>query len=368
MIKFLDLAAINNQLKQELSAACNRVIESGHYINGPELSLFEQEFADYCGTKYCVGVANGLDALILAIRAWKELGRLHDGDEVIVPANTFIASVLAITENNLVPVFAEPDPVSFNLSVDSIRKAISSRTKAIMPVHLYGRLCPMPEIVAFARENALLVLEDAAQAHGAALDGIRAGGWGDAAGFSFYPGKNLGALGDAGAITTGDEVLYRALLAIRNYGSEKKYFYKYKGVNSRLDEMHAAMLRVKLAHLQENIQQRRRVAAQYLTGINNPLILLPEAGQSEQHVWHLFVVRSHQREALQKYLAFSGIETLIHYPAATHQQHAFLEYKLHSYPVTEVIQQQVLSLPMDPTLSPAAVVAVIEQCNRFNML
>ncbi len=367
MIKFLDLAAINGQLKQQLLAACSRVIESGHYINGPELNQFEQDFAAYCGSRYCVGVANGLDALQLTLRAWKELGRLRDGDEVIVPANTFIASILAITENNLVPIFAEPDPISFNLNLSAVQKAFSNRTRVIMPVHLYGRLTEMSEIQAFVQQHDLLILEDAAQAHGASIDGCLAGNWGHAAGFSFYPGKNLGALGDAGAITTNDDVLYQALLAIRNYGSNKKYFYHYKGVNSRLDEIQAAMLRVKLEHLQHNIEQRRKIAAQYLAGISNPAILLPDAGLPEQHVWHLFVVRSTNRDELQKHLALAGIETLIHYPLAAHQQQAFLEYKLHSYPETELMQQQILSLPIDPSMSGSSIEVLINQCNSFKL-
>lgn len=364
-VPFLNLKAINAEYGPELLAACERVIQSGYYINGPELHQFENSFAAYCGSTYCVGVANGLDALKLTFRAWKELGRLRDGDEVIVPANTFIASILAITENNLVPIFAEPDPISFNLNLSAVQKAFSNRTRVIMPVHLYGRLTEMSEIQAFAQQHDLLILEDAAQAHGASLDGCLAGNWGHAAGFSFYPGKNLGALGDAGAITTNDDVLYQALLAIRNYGSNKKYFYHYKGVNSRLDEIQAAMLRVKLEHLQHNIEQRRKIAAQYLAGISNPAILLPDAGQPEQHVWHLFVVRSTNRDEMQKHLALAGIETLIHYPLAAHQQQAFLEYKLHSYPETELMQQQILSLPIYPSMPDDAVYQVINECNSF---
>ena len=366
MTKFLDLAAINGLLKPQLLAACNRVIESGYYINGPELALFEQEFAAYCGSRYCVGVANGLDALRLTLRAWKELGLLTNGDEVIVPANTFIASILAITENQLVPVLVEPEPHSFNLDLYGVKKALTERTRVLMPVHLYGRLAEMEVLLCFAKQHGLLVLEDAAQAHGASVMGRRAGSWGNAAGFSFYPGKNLGALGDAGAITTDDESLYQILIAMRNYGSDKKYIHKYKGLNSRLDEIQAAMLNVKLKYLQDNIQQRRYIAQQYLEGITNPAIMLPEPGGPEQHVWHLFVVRCNQRNKLQQHLAAAGIETLVHYPLAAHQQAAFSEYNLLSYPLTERIQEQILSIPMDPTLTQEAISQIIAQCNSFN--
>jgi len=275
MITFLDLQAINRQYHQELKSACARVIDSGWYIMGNELSEFEIEFARYCGTKHAIGVANGLDALNLVLRAWKELGKLQAGDEVIVQANTYIASILAITENDLVPVLLEPNPETFNLESDLVRGAITSRTKAILPVHLYGQLSPMSELMAIATEFDLLVLEDCAQAHGAEVQGKRAGNWGHAAGFSFYPGKNLGALGDAGAVTTNNDELAQTIRALRNYGSHKKYENLYQGVNSRLDEIQAAMMRVKLPYLEGETARRQDIAQSYRARINNPFVKLP---------------------------------------------------------------------------------------------
>lgn len=366
MINFLDLKAINNKYQKDLKDACARVIDSGWYIMGNELSEFEKEFSFYCGTKYAIGVANGLDALILTLRAWKELGKLQAGDEVIVQANTYIASVLAITENDLVPVLVEPNPVTYNLDPATVTAAITSKTKAILPVHLYGRLSPMPEIMAIAKYYNLLVLEDCAQAHGAEINGQRAGNWGNAAGFSFYPGKNLGALGDAGAITTNDDELAQTLKALRNYGSHKKYENLYQGVNSRLDEIQAAMLRVKLPYLEAETIRRQQISQMYRSGITNPLIILPNVTDEFAHVWHLFVVRCEQREALQNYLAEQGIQTLIHYPVAPHKQQAYSQWNQISLPVTEKIHQQVLSLPLDPTMSEEAVTRVIAAVNGFN--
>ena len=366
MINFLDLKAINNQYQQELKDACARVIDSGWYIMGNELTQFETEFAAYCGTKHAIGVANGLDALILTLRAWKELGKLQAGDEVIVQANTYIASVLAITENDLMPVLVEPNPASYNLDPATLAAAIGPKTKAILPVHLYGQLCPMPEIMAIAKQHNLLVLEDCAQAHGAEINGQRAGNWGDAAGFSFYPGKNLGALGDAGAITTNDDELAQTLKALRNYGSHKKYENLYQGVNSRLDEIQAAMLRVKLPYLEAETIRRQKISQAYRSGITNPLVTLPHTIDELAHVWHLFVVRCGKREKLQAYLAEQGIQTLIHYPVAPHKQQAYSQWNTISLPLTEEIHQQVLSLPLDPTMSEAAVAQVIAAVNGFN--
>lgn len=366
MINFLDLKAINNQYQQELKDACARVIDSGWYIMGNELSQFETEFANYCGTKHAIGVANGLDALILTLRAWKALGKLQAGDEVIVQANTYIASVLAITENDLVPVLVEPSPVTYNLDPATVVAAITSKTIAILPVHLYGQLSPMPEIMAIAKQHNLLVLEDCAQAHGAEINGQRAGNWGDAAGFSFYPGKNLGALGDAGAITTNDDQLAQTLKALRNYGSHKKYENLYQGVNSRLDEIQAAMLRVKLPYLEAETIRRQQIAQAYRSEITNPRVTLPNVIDEQAHVWHLFVVRCEKREALQAYLAEQGIQTLIHYPVAPHKQQAYSQWNTISLPLTEEIHQQVLSLPLDPTMSEAAVAQVIAAVNGFN--
>lgn len=386
MINFLDLKAINNQYQQELKDACARVIDSGWYIMGNELTQFELEFSAYCGTKHAIGVANGLDALILTLRAWKELGKLKAGDEVIVQANTYIASILAITENDLVPVLIEPNIDTYNLDPASVRAAITSKTKAILPVHLYGQISPMAALMAIAEEHDLLVLEDCAQSHGAEHNGKRAGNWGHAAGFSFYPGKNLGALGDAGAITTNDDELAQTLKALRNYGSHKKYENLYLGVNSRLDEIQAAMLRVKLGHLEAETARRQQIAAMYCEGINNPRIVLPldvatfttnnsqpKTNHSpltihhyKAHVWHLFVVRCEQREALQQYLANEGIQTLIHYPIPPHKQQAYREFQSQYLPLTEVIHQEVLSIPLDPTMSDEVIKQVIKALNGFN--
>ncbi len=375
MIPFLDLKSINGQYASELKAAVARVIDSGWYIMGEELKAFEAEFAAYCGTRHCIGVANGLDALILVFRAWKELGKLKDGDEVIVPANTYIASVLAITENQLKPVLVEPDENTYNLCPQKVKAAITPNTKAILPVHLYGLISPMPELMVLAEEHNLLVLEDCAQAHGASIDGKKAGSWGHASGFSFYPGKNLGALGDAGAITTNDEDLATTLRALRNYGSHEKYKNLFQGVNSRLDEIQAAMLSVKLKHLDTETAHRRKVAAAYLNGITHPAIVLPTINSvfniknstymSEAHVYHVFVIRCEQREALQKHLLDAGIQTLIHYPIPPHQQQAYKEWNMDSYPIVEMIHQQVISLPMAPTMSLDDVQKVIAAVNGF---
>ena len=367
MIKFLDLQAINSQYQQELKDACSRVIDSGWYIMGGELEAFEAEFAEYCGVKHAIGVANGLDALILVIRAWKELGKLKAGDEVIVPANTYIASVLAITENDLIPVFVEPDPATYNLCPENVRAAITDKTKVILPVHLYGLISPMPELMDIAKEHNLLVLEDCAQAHGANIDGKKAGNWGDAAGFSFYPGKNLGALGDAGAITTNDNELAQTVKALRNYGSYKKYENLYKGINSRLDEIQAAMLRVKLGYLDQETTRRREIANIYRNGITNPLIQLPKWNNDENHVFHLFVIQTTQRDKLQKHFENNGVQTVIHYPIAPHKQEAYKDFNNLKLEITETIHNQVLSIPISPMMSNNEVDKVITILNKFKM-
>nr|WP_314266255.1 DegT/DnrJ/EryC1/StrS family aminotransferase [uncultured Moellerella sp.] len=370
MINFLDLKSINSQYEKELKEACARVIDSGWYIMGEELDKFEANFSSYCDTKYTIGVANGLDALTLVLRAWKELGKLKSGDEVIVQANTYIASVLAITENDLVPVLVEPDPNTYNLSIDNVKSAISDKTRVILPVHLYGQLSPMPEIMALADKFNLLVLEDCAQSHGASINNIKAGNWGHAAGFSFYPGKNLGALGDAGAITTNDDELAEILLALRNYGSHKKYLNIYQGINSRLDEIQAAMLSVKLKYLENETKIRQAVALRYLKEINNPLIKLPisvdEYNKNQDiHVWHLFVIAYEHREKLQKHLEDNDIQTLIHYPTPPHKQQAYSLYKDINLPITEKIHSEVLSIPIGPTLSEQEITHIISACNKF---
>lgn len=367
MIPFLDLKAINAQYHQELINACTDVIDSGWYITGKYLEKFEQNFSKYCGVKHTIGVANGLDALILTLRAWKELGKLKEGDEVIVPANTYIASILAITENKLKAVLVEPDLNTYNLCPQNVEKAITEKTKAILVVHLYGQIAPMPEIMEIAKEHNLLVLEDSAQAHGAEIAGIKVGNWGNASGFSFYPGKNLGALGDAGAITTNDDELAEILKALRNYGSHKKYENLAPGVNSRLDEIQAAMLDVKLAYLDKETEYRRKIAQLYLSGITNPNIILPlnniNAEEYKQHVWHLFVVRCKDRNRLQQFLLDNGVQTLIHYPIPPHKQQAYKEWNNLSFPISEQIHQEVLSLPISPVMDMADVQEVINILN-----
>ena len=371
MIPFLELKAINAQYRQDLIEATTRVIDSGWYIQGAELKAFESEFAAYCGTKHCIGVANGLDALTLVLRAWKELGKLKEGDEVIVPANTYIASILAITENRLKPVLVEPDEYTYNLCPTKTAAVISPDTKAILAVHLYGQLAPMPELMDLANEHGLLVLEDSAQAHGAEIKGKKAGSWGHASGFSFYPGKNLGALGDAGAVTTSDDVLANTIRALGNYGSQKKYENLYQGVNSRLDEMQAAMLRVKLKHLDAETQRRKEIALLYAKGIKHPVLKQPISLSSaleslESHVFHLYVIRTPEREAIQAQLAKAGVQTLIHYPIAPAQQKAYSLNHLGHFPLTNQIHNEVLSLPMGPHLDDSDVNGVIVAVNKVS--
>lgn len=364
-IPFLNLKSINEQYQKELKEACSRVIDSGWYIMGQELRLFEEKFANFCGVKHAVGVANGLDALILTIRAWKKLGKLKEGDKVIVPANTYIASVLAISENGLVPVLVEPDPDTFNLDFQTLSDHLTSDVKAILPVHLYGKISPMKSIMTFAKEHDLLVLEDCAQAHMSRVDGKYAGSWGDAGAFSFYPGKNLGALGDAGAITTNDKELYNTLLALRNYGSHKKYENVYIGVNSRLDEIQAAMLNVKLKYLPTETARRQKIASIYHENLTTDKIRFTAPEYTEQHVYHLFVVQVDNRESFQRYLMDNGVETLIHYPIPPHKQTAYSELNHLSLPITEMIHNTIVSLPMDPTMSDDAVLRVCELCNAW---
>lgn len=372
MINFLNLKEINKQYQNELKDACARVIDSGWYIMGKELQNFEKNYAQWCDVKHCVGVANGLDALSLVLRAWIELGKLKEGDEVIVQANTYIASILAITENKLTPVLVEPDPHTYNLTLEKIKFAITTKTRAILPVHLYGQISPMDEIMALAKDKNFLVLEDCAQAHGASIRDRKAGSWGDAAGFSFYPGKNLGALGDAGAITTNDEQLADTLRALRNYGSHEKYKNLYQGLNSRLDEIQAAMLNVKLNYLDKETKRRKEIAQIYMDNINNPLVSLPleknlRASELESHVWHLFVIRCKQRDDLQMHLTTHKIQTLIHYPIPPHQQKAYPYFNNKSLPITEGIHKEVLSLPLDPTMTNEEALQVAAACNSFTI-
>ena len=365
-VDFLNLRAINAAHRDELIAAATRVIDSGWYIHGEEHEAFEQEFSAYCGVPICLGVANGLDALTLVLRAWKELGRVKEGDEVLVPSNTYIASILAITENRLVPVLVEPDPRSYNLDPARLAAALTPRTRVVLPVHLYGQITPMPEIMAFAREHGLLVLEDVAQAHGASIAGRRAGSWGDAAGFSFYPGKNLGALGDAGAVVTADAELAETLRALRNYGSRVKYQNIYQGTNSRLDELQAALLRVKLRYLDAETSRRREVSSQYLACIKHPAVELPQVLAGEKsHVWHLFVVRHSNRANFLSHLNAHGVQTVIHYPVPAHHQPCYSHLRDLQLPITEAIHREVVSLPISPVMTSEQIQHVISAVNAF---
>ena len=365
MIPFLDLKAINTQYRDELLEACTNVIDSGWYVHGNECVSFEKEFATYCDTKYAIGVANGLDALILIIKAYKELGVMHDGDEVIVPSNTYIASILAISQNNLVPVLVEPNEDDFLLDPQKIEEKITSRTKAIMPVHLYGQTCDMDKINIIAKKHNLKVIEDSAQSHGAYFKDKRCGNLGDASGFSFYPGKNLGALGDGGMVTTNDEELANTIRALGNYGSHEKYKNLYKGVNSRLDEIQAAMLRVKLRHLDKEIENRRAVAKYYFENIKNDKLILPIPRADDNHVWHLFVIKTDTRDEFHKYLLGNGVQTLIHYPIAPHKQDAYKEWSDQSYSISEHIHKSVLSLPISGVQSLETTKEIVKCVNDY---
>ena len=346
-IPFLDLKAPYLELQTELDEAYRRVMLSGWYILGAEVEAFEREFADYCGVKHCIGVGNGLDALHLILRAM-EIGH---GNEVIVPANTYIATWLAITYTGATPVPVEPDDKTYNIDPNQIEEAITPRTRAILPVHLYGQSADMDAILDIARRHSLKVIEDAAQAHGARYKGARTGGLGDAAGFSFYPGKNLGAFGDGGAVTTDNSSLADRVRVLRNYGSHIKYHNEVKGFNSRLDELQAALLRVKLRHLKDWNERRCKIANLYLEELSSEgCLTLPHVPSWADPVWHLFVVRTRRRDLLQKYLDEKGIQTLIHYPIPPHQQGAYPEYLCLNLPITEKIHQEVLSLPIGPAM------------------
>ncbi len=365
MIPFLDLKNVNTQYRDELVAACIKVIDSGWYVQGNECAEFEKEFANYCGVKYAVGVANGLDALILILRAYKELGVMSDGDEIIVPSNTYIASILAISENNLIPILVEPDIDTYLINPHKIEVKITNKTKAIMPVHLYGQTCDMSAIGKIAKQYNLKVIEDSAQSHGAYYKNKKSGNLGDVSGFSFYPGKNLGALGDAGAVTTNDEQLANAIRALGNYGSHRKYENLYQGVNSRLDEMQAAMLRVKLRYLDDEIQKRKNIADYYLNNIKNKNIILPEI--KTDSVWHLFVVRVKNRNKLQEYLLDNNIQTLIHYPIPPHKQNAYNKFNNESYPISEQIHNEILSLPISGVQSFENTQRIVEIVNSYEV-
>ena len=350
MIKFLDLKKINNQYQEELKAVASKVIDSGWYLMGKELESFERNYSEFCGTKFALGVANGLDALRLIFRGYMEMGVMKKGDEIIVPANTYIASVLAITDNDLVPVFVEPNNSTYNLDSSLIEKVITSKTRAVLTVHLYGQISVDENMIKLCEKYNLKLVEDGAQSHGARWKDKISGGIGDAAGHSFYPGKNLGALGDAGAVTTNDDKLYRTINALRNYGSHKKYENLYQGLNSRLDEIQAAFLNVKLKYINEDIKVRRKVANYYLQNITNPKLVLPNLVEKESHVWHLFVLRTKERSLFKEYLDKNGVETLIHYPIPPHKQLAYTQYNDLVFPITEGIHNEVISLPLSPVI------------------
>jgi len=367
MIPFLDLAKIEKQFSEEIKKSVNQVIDSGWFILGQNVQNFEHEFANFCGAKHAIGVANGLDALILIFRAYIEMGLLKEGDEVIVPSNTYIASILSITQNRLVPVFVEPNIESYNIDPQSIEHKITSKTKAIMIVHLYGQVAYNPEIASIAQKHDLLVVEDAAQAHGASLNGLKTGNFGDAAGFSFYPSKNLGALGDAGAVTTNDQELADVVRALGNYGSHKKYENLYKGQNSRLDEIQAAILSVKLGSLDADNDRRKQIANYYTKNIQNDKVILPKRIHEDKnsHVYHLFVVRVENRENFREFLKEKGIATDVHYPIPPHKQKAFSELNENSYPLSEKIHNEIVSIPCGLHLTDNEVEYITTSINQY---
>ena len=365
MIKFLDIKKINEPYETDFQEKLNAVLQSGCYILGKEVVAFEVNFADYCGTKHCIGVGNGLDALVLIFKGYIQLGKLQKGDEVIVPANTYIASILAILEADLVPVLVEPKLDTYNLNPDLISGKITSKTKAILAVHLYGQLSEMEKINLIAIQNNLIVVEDAAQAHGAISDFGKSGNVSNASAFSFYPGKNLGALGDGGAVTTNDDALAKVIQSLRNYGSEAKYYNEYVGVNSRLDELQAAFLNVKLPNLDGENNARKVIAKRYLSEIKNDKITLPLWNLSDNHIFHLFVIRTNKRDELQQYLLENGIQTMIHYPIPPHKQKVFEFWNNLSFPITEKIHTEVLSLPMSPVLTIEEVDFIISILNNY---
>lgn len=366
MIKFLDLQKVNSQYSDQLKKVAAEVIDSGWYLLGDRVKQFESNLESFQEGGNAIAVGNGLDALRLIFNAYVELGLMNEGDEVIVPANTYIASVLAITDNKLVPILVEPDFNTFNLDLNIIESKITSKTKAIMVVHLYGRVCWSAELESLAKKHDLKIIEDNAQAIGARWNGIRTGNLGDAAGFSFYPGKNLGALGDSGAVTTKELGLAKVIRTLANYGSAQKYVNQYQGLNSRMDEIQAAFLNVKLPYVDHEIAIRREIADFYLENIKNSNIILPNKGNVDEHVWHLFIVRTNKRDVLQSYLDQNGIQTLIHYPIPLHKQSCYPDFNNFLLPITEQIHHEVLSLPISPVMNKDEIVRVIERLNEFN--
>lgn len=366
MIKFLDLQKITAKYADEIHEAVNRVVDSGWYLQGKENEKFEADYSQYIGVKHTVGCANGLDSLIWIFRAYVEMGVMKPGDEVIVPANTYIASILAISENGLKPVLVEPSIETYQIDDSLIEAAITPRTKAILIVHLYGQCAYTDKIGKLCKKHNLKLVEDNAQAHGCKFNGRKTGSLGDAAGHSFYPGKNLGAFGDAGAVTTNDDELAAVVRAVANYGSQRKYVFKYCGRNSRLDEIQAAVLDVKLKHLDEDVAIRKQVARRYIDGIKNPAIITPIVKDWDAHVFHIFTVRCAERDRLQQYLTENGIQTIIHYPIPPHKQECYKEWNDFSFPITEQIHAEELSLPMSPVMSDEEVQMVIEIVNSFS--
>lgn len=365
MIPFLDLKNLNAPHRQELIDAITGVIDSGSYILGEKVKSFENEFSKYCGVKETIGAGNCLDALTLIIRAYKELNVFREGDEILVPANTYIATILSITENRLKPLLIEPNIGTYNIDVSLLEKNITNKTKAILTVHLYGRVGYSDEMQKIADKYGLKIIEDSAQAHGAVYRGKKTGALGDAAGFSFYPSKNLGALGDAGAVTTNNPELADIIRVLRNYGSHKKYYNSYAGTNSRLDELQAAVLSIKLKYLDRENNKRREMAKLYLDNIKNEKLVLPEPEIGLSNVWHLFVVRAKEREKLRRYLSDNGVETVIHYPIPPHKQKAFADWNKNSYPITEEIHDTIISLPLNPAMTKEEIFKVVEICNAF---
>lgn len=365
MIQFLSLKDITAKYAEEIHEAVKRVVDSGWYLQGEENKRFESNYSAYIGSKHTVGCANGLDALIWIFRAYIEMGIMKRGDEVIVPANTYIASILAITENDLKPVLVEPSLLNYQIDEDNIEKAITSRTRAILIVHLYGQCAYTEKIARLCEKYNLKLIEDNAQAHGCLYRGKKTGSLGDAAGHSFYPGKNLGALGDGGAITTNDDELAKVVRALANYGSSEKYVFKYTGRNSRLDEIQAAILDVKLRHLDEDVAKRKQVAKFYIDNITNPKIITPIVKDWDEHVFHLFPIRCEQRNDLQKYLSENEIQTVIHYPIPPHKQECYKEWNDLSFPITEKIHNEELSLPMSPCLTEEQIREVVRVVNEF---
>lgn len=367
MVKFLDIKRITESFEPQLSAEVQRIASSGWYLLGDEVEKFEKAFAAYCDSVHCIGVANGLDALTLILMAWREMYNWQEADEVIVPANTYIASILAVSRAGLTPVLCEPNEGNALIDAARLSGLVTSRTRAIMVVHLYGQVCDMDAIRPFARQHGLKIVEDCAQAHGALYKGARVGALGDAAGFSFYPGKNLGALGDGGAVVTDDRLLARTVRTLANYGSREKYVNQYKGMNSRLDEMQAAVLNVKLPRLDADNDRRRQIARRYIRQMDNPLVHLPQVNSWLGHVFHLFTVRCAHRDELQHHLAGQGIQTLIHYPIPPHKQEAYREWNNLSFPITERIHSEVLSLPISQVMTDEEVQRVIQAVNSFEL-